>query len=73
MIKSLKKSKNPIKKTKIELTDDLFFYIKNKYNLNYKYKICEDFISDFNIINERLIETSTKTNALYYIKKIASN
>ena len=48
------------------MTDDLFFY---KYNLNCKYKICEDFISDFYIINERLIETSTETNALYYIKK----
>ena len=68
MIKSLKKSKNPIKKAKVELTDFFFLYLKNKYNLDYKYKICEDFISDFNIINQRLIETSTETKAIYYIK-----
>ena len=59
IMRSLKKTKNPIKKTNM--------LIKN-FDMNYKFKETRNFASFFNIETERLIHTSSKNKCIYFIK-----
>ena len=60
IIKSLKKTKNPIKRANIEVDQNFLNILKTNYNLNNKYQNCSDFLVDYKIETNRLIETSTK-------------
>ena len=69
VIKSLKKTKNPIKRANIEVNENFINILKDKYNINNKYKNCEDFLFDFKIETNRLIETSLRSSSLYSIDR----
>ena len=68
IMRSLKKTKNPIKKTNIEINLKFQNMLIKNFDMNYKFKETRNFASFFNIETERLIHTSSKNKCIYFIK-----
>jgi hypothetical protein len=56
IIKNLKFSKNPIKKLKININKSIRTYLIKKYDLNYSFKNCNNFIEENDIMKERYFQ-----------------
>ena len=67
IIKNLKKSKNPIIRTKIEISMKFKNILKKKFNLGYKFEKMDEFLSFFNIETERYIQSNNLNECLYFV------
>ena len=67
IIKNLKKTKNPIIRTNIEISLKFQYFLIKNFNISFKYKEINNFNTYYNIDTERLIYSSTKNKSLYFI------
>ena len=53
MVSKLKRTKNPTKVFKVLINDNLKRYLKDKYRLNGRFRLANEFIQDFDILDKR--------------------
>ena len=70
IIKNLKKSRkrSPNQRITLEINSSFQKFLESNYNIGFKYSVCDDFLSDFNLEKERFIKTSSEANCKFFIK-----
>ena len=69
IIKNLKKTKNPIKRTNIEISLKFKNFLENYFDLGFKFNKMDKFLNHFGLVTERIIKVNNLNDCLFFIQR----